>query len=155
MHCARPAAQGGINHLLDPEIAYIRLRDENPNYIKALSNRRAMTIPGFIDRDGSFREESPGPVFSVDRFTGALQMRFSARKRNIVWRDDAATTEAVAFLNQLLENDPLIFRVNLQAGEGIICNNVLHNRTAFVDHGEPGQTRLLYRARYLDRVLNS
>ncbi len=155
MHCARPAAQGGANHLFDPEIAYIRLRDENPDYIKALSHRRAMTIPGFVDQDGSFREEAPGPVFSVDRFTGALQMRYSARKRNIVWRQDSLTTEAVAFLNHVLEHDPLVFKVNLQAGEGLICNNVLHNRTAFTDHTEPGKTRLLFRARYKDRVLNT
>jgi hypothetical protein len=38
----------------------------------------------------------------------------------------------------------------LQAGEGLISNNVLHNRTAFEDG--PGHRRLIYRARFYDRI---
>ena len=33
---------------------------------------------------------------------------------------------------------------------GVLCNNVLHERTGFVD--DPAAPRLLYRARYHDRV---
>jgi len=33
---------------------------------------------------------------------------------------------------------------------GLLCNNVLHDRSAFSDG--PDQPRLLYRARYLDRI---
>ena len=33
---------------------------------------------------------------------------------------------------------------------GLVCNNVLHDRAGFVD--DPKQPRLLYRARYLDRI---
>jgi hypothetical protein len=33
---------------------------------------------------------------------------------------------------------------------GIVANNVPHERSAFTDH--PQRPRLLYRARYLDRV---
>jgi len=33
---------------------------------------------------------------------------------------------------------------------GLLCNNVLHDRTAFTD--DPDKPRLLYRARYLDRL---
>ncbi len=155
MHCVRPAASGGVNFLFDPEIAYIRLRDENPAFIKALNHRRCMTIPGFTDKDGTFREERTGPVLLADRFTGALLMRFTARKRNVIWRDDKTTAEAVAFLNHVLDNDPLVFKVELGAGEGIICNNVLHNRTGFTDTPTNGKGRLLYRARYKDRVLGT
>ena len=36
LHCANSAASGGENALFDPEIAYIRLRDENPDFITAL-----------------------------------------------------------------------------------------------------------------------
>jgi hypothetical protein len=32
----------------------------------------------------------------------------------------------------------------------LISNNVLHNRTAFTD--KPGRNRLLYRARFFDRI---
>jgi len=45
LHCVSPAARGGDNALLDPEIAYIHLRDNNPDYIYALMHPQAMTIP--------------------------------------------------------------------------------------------------------------
>jgi hypothetical protein len=38
----------------------------------------------------------------------------------------------------------------MQPGMGIVCNNVLHERSGFVD--DPLRPRLLYRARYYDRV---
>ena len=38
-------AQGGENSLLDHEIAYILLRDANPDYVQALMVSDAMTIP--------------------------------------------------------------------------------------------------------------
>jgi hypothetical protein len=36
---------------------------------------------------------------------------------------------------------------------GLLCNNVLHDRSAFSD--DPSRPRLLYRARYLDRIVTS
>ena len=33
---------------------------------------------------------------------------------------------------------------------GLVCNNVLHDRAAFVD--SESRKRLLYRARYFDRI---
>jgi hypothetical protein len=44
-----------------------------------------------------------------------------------------------------------MFRLRLVPGMGLVCNNVLHDRAGFVD--DPLQRRLLYRARYLDRIL--
>jgi hypothetical protein len=78
-------------------------------------------------------------------------MRYTARTRSIVWKDDADTKEAVAFLEKLLASDvPYLFRLTLQPGMGLLCNNVLHDRSGFVD--DPQHPRLLYRARYLDRI---
>ena len=37
----------------------------------------------------------------------------------------------------------------LAPGQGLICNNVLHDRTGFHDNGP---ARLLYRGRYYDRI---
>ncbi|MDP1898357.1 MAG: TauD/TfdA family dioxygenase, partial [Sulfurimicrobium sp.] len=45
LHCVCNAASGGDNGLLDHEIAYILLRDANPDYIRALMAPDAMTIP--------------------------------------------------------------------------------------------------------------
>jgi hypothetical protein len=45
---------------------------------------------------------------------------------------------------------PWILRVRLRAGMGLVGHNVLHDRSAFED--DASQPRLLYRARFLDRV---
>jgi alpha-ketoglutarate-dependent taurine dioxygenase len=78
-------------------------------------------------------------------------MRYTARGTNIAWKDDAATRAALTALERVLGEDGSrwIFRLRLEAGMGIVCNNVLHNRSAFRDDGA---RRLLYRLRYLDRV---
>lgn len=153
LHCASPAARGGENALLDPEIAYIHLRDANPEYIRALMHPQAMTIPANTESGAETRPAQSGPVFSVDSATGSLHMRYTARTRSIVWRDDVPTRAAVRALEEVLAGDsPYIIRCRLGAGEGLIANNVLHNRTAFEDDAAQGLTRLVYRARYYDRV---
>jgi hypothetical protein len=151
LHCVRPAAAGGDNRLLDHEIVYLMLRDRDPALVAALMAGDAMTIPARDDAvGGAAREAQSGPVFSLDE-TAALHMRYTARTRSIAWKDDAATRAAVAALEQLLAADlPQVLRLRLDAGMGIVGHNVLHERSAFVD--DPARPRLLYRARYLDRV---
>lgn len=151
LHCAHDAAQGGENRLLDHEIAYLLLRDAEPEHIRALSVPDAMTIPERTDEHGVARPAQTGPVFSVDE-TGHLHMRYTARTRSIEWKDDTTTRAAVKALEHLLESDaPHILRTHLYPGMGLLCNNVLHDRAAFSDAQEAEQ-RLLYRARYLDRI---
>lgn len=153
LHCVRPAAEGGENALLDHEMAYLMLRDTNPDFIEALMHPQAMTIPPNTEDAAQNRGAQSGPVFAIDAATGALHMRYTARTRSIVWRDDATTRAAVACLAELLESDnPYVFRYRLRAGEGLVCNNVLHNRTGFNDAPAANETRLMYRARYYNRV---
>ncbi len=150
LHCVRSAAEGGENALMDHEIAYILLREENPDYIRALMAPDVMTIPSRTEQGEVARAEETGPVFAITP-EGELHMRFTERKRNIVWKEDSLTQEAVAWLQQLLASDsPYIFRGRLEPGMGLVSNNVLHDRAAFHDDG--GHKRLLYRARYYDRV---
>ena len=149
LHCVRPAAAGGENRLLDPEIAYLLLRDADPRYVAALSAPDAMTIPANEENPAAQRAAQTGPVFS--REGGALHMRYTARTRSIEWRPDEVTQAAVRHLRQILDSDsPYVFRLRLQGGHGLVCNNVLHDRSAFTD--APGEGRLVYRARYFDRV---
>lgn len=151
LHCVQDAKTGGQTAVLDPEIAYIRLRDASPAYIAALEHPACMTIPANIVGGREVRPAVPGPVFSYDQAGGTLHMRYSARKKNIRWRDDRATTAARACLSELLadETGPAL-RFDLRPGQGLISNNVLHNRTAFED-GSSGK-RFLYRARFFDRI---
>lgn len=81
-------------------------------------------------------------------------MRYTARTRSIVWKQDAITLAAVAKLEKLLASDsPHIHRARLESGMGLLCNNVLHDRAAFTDNAEA--PRLLFRARYFERIANT
>ncbi|MBW8371056.1 MAG: TauD/TfdA family dioxygenase [Thiobacillus sp.] len=150
LHCAQDAEAGGENALLDHEIAYIQLRDVNPDYIAALMQPDAMTIPARMDEDNIARPEQSGPVFAVDPGQGFLYMRYTARTRSIVWKDDAITPAAVKTLADILAGSEYILTARLRPGMGLICNNVLHTRSAFSD--SPDHRRLLYRGRYYDRL---
>lgn len=151
LHCVRQAAEGGENQILDPEILYIRLRDADPELLRALMHPQAMTIPENREPDGTLRPASVGPVFYPDPDTGRLQMRYTARTRSIAWRDDPTTQAAERFIREhLAAGDPLAVSIRLEPGQGILNNNVLHNRTGFA--GQPDQDRLIFRVRFHNRV---
>ncbi len=150
LHCVRDAASGGNNRLMDHEIAYLLLREKNPDHIHALMQTDAMLIPERVDEKDGVRSAQGGPVFSIDN-GGHLHMRYTARTRSIAWKQDAATQAALAALEELLAtNTQHVFEGHLTPGMGLLCNNVLHDRAGFSD--EPSRPRLLYRARYLDRI---
>jgi len=153
LHCVSDAAEGGENVYLDHEMAYVLLRDENPEYLAALMQPDAMTIPANTEDGVEIRPAQSGPVFSVEPHGGSLHMRYTARTRSIVWKDDRNTRMAVGFLTEVLAGDSaFLFRHRMRPGEGVICNNILHKREAFADDPLSGRTRLLYRARYYDRI---
>ena len=152
LHCVMPAPEGGENRLMDHEVAYILLRDDNPDYIRALMADDVMTIPPRMGQDGTIaRKEETGPVFSVNPHSGDLHMRYTIRTRNVVWKNDPLTREALQKLESLLETEgDYRYQGKLQSGMGLISNNVLHDRSAFEDSDE--QKRLIYRARYYGRL---
>jgi hypothetical protein len=150
LHCVQRAESGGENELLDHEIAYIRLRDLNPQHVRALMAPDALTIPARIEDGRIERPAQSGPVFSVDA-GGFLHMRYTARALSIQWKQDAATQAALAALEDLLATgSPWVFRGRLEPGMGLVSNNVLHTRTPFAD--SPAHRRLIYRARYYQRI---
>ena len=151
LHVVQQAASGGENALMDHEIAYILLRDRNPDYIRALMGPKTMTIPARIDEGGTVaRPEEPGPVFRVLP-SGDLHMRYTIRVNNVMWADDPLSREALAYLQEILHSDsPYIYRGRLESGMGLVSNNVLHDRAAFTD--DATHKRHYYRARYFDRL---
>ncbi|MCW9012682.1 MAG: TauD/TfdA family dioxygenase [Gammaproteobacteria bacterium] len=155
LHCVQSAQEGGENQLLDHEIAYIYLRDENPDYIRVFMEADVMTIPERMDANGGVaRTAEAGPVFSIHPETGNLHMRYTARSRSIVWKDTPLVKQAVSYLVELLGSDlPYIFKGILQPGMGLVSNNVLHDRSGFND--KDASQRLLYRARYFDRIFGT
>lgn len=151
LHCVAPAADGGENQLLDHEIAYLLLRDAEPEFVRALMEPDVMTIPARIEPGGVARREQRGPVFSIVPETGDLHMRYTIRKHNIIWKDEPVTRAALAYLRRILDGEfGFVVKGRLESGMGLVSNNVLHDRAGFSD-GENSK-RLLYRARYYDRL---
>jgi len=149
LHCVRPAKKGGENAVMDHEIAYIRLREQNPEFIQALMAHDVMIIPPNIKGREVIRPARKGPVFACAN--DFLHMRYTARAHNVIWKKDDITQAAVKALDDILQSpDPAIFRLTLQSGWGLVSNNVLHDRSEFED--DKNARRLLYRLRYYDRL---
>jgi hypothetical protein len=106
-----------------------------------------MVIPEARDEAGRVRAENRGPVFFLND-SGALSLRYTARKKNVIWRDDA-TREAAATLFSLIQSEPLVRREKLRPSQGLLCNNVLHDRAAF---SNGAASRLLCRVRFHTRI---
>ncbi|MCP5279753.1 MAG: TauD/TfdA family dioxygenase [Thiobacillus sp.] len=151
LHVVQQAATGGENALMDHEMAYLLLREKNPDYIRALMAPNVMTIPARIDEGGTVgRQEEPGPVFSITP-EGDLHMRYTARAHNVIWTEEPVAREALTYLHSLLTGDsPYVYRGRLESGMGLVSNNVLHDRAAFTD--DATHKRHYYRARYFDRL---
>ena len=147
LHCVRPAMSGGTLQVIDHEIVFGLLHRCDPRYTAALSQSDTMTIPENEAAGPGVRASVSGPVFSHEG--DVLQMRYSARKRNIIWKSDPVVGEAIAALEEILNScaDLAVFR-RLLPGEGLVCNNVLHRRDGFTDSSQPGCARLIYRGRY-------
>ncbi len=150
LYCVSEAETGGNNHLLDPDLAYIHVRDHGKELVRALMRPDTFIIPETVEEGKRVRDEQPNPVFQIDPLTGKLLMRYTQRKTHIHWQQDDDTQQALSLLGDLLDsNTAHILSVRLNAGEGLVCNNVLHNRSAFTDSQE--QPRIMLRARYYDR----
>ena len=151
LYCIQPAAEGGENRWIDPEMLYIHFRELNPDIVSALSQSTTLTIPERRDGDKIVREASIGPVFFIDKASQKPKMRFTQRKRNINWLESTEITAALSELNAFLAGETEIHhQYKLAAGEGLVCNNVLHNRSAFNDSSQ--QRRKLLRGRYKNIV---
>jgi alpha-ketoglutarate-dependent taurine dioxygenase len=151
LYCVHPAAQGGGSYVFDHELMYIRIRDTAPELIAALMAHDLMVIPANIQANRVVRPEQSGPVFSICPRSGALHMRYSARPRNIDWKSDKVSERAINLIRDILIDDSDVIEFELDAGQGIICNNILHGRKEFSD-ADTARSRLLYRVRYLDSI---
>jgi len=153
MHCAVPAAAGGENTLLDPDLVLAALNERDPELVEALAHPCAMTIPAHESEGALMRPARSGPVF---RFLGdppALHMRYTMRTRSIRWRPTPGTARAVAALEATIASlSTHHVRVRFETGEGVICNNVLHRRSGFVDGEDATLRRTVLRIRSFDPV---
>ena len=153
LHCKQPALHGGENVLLDPEIAYILLRDQNPRWIQSARHPRCLTIPANIQQGKIVRRVFTGAMMETDTVTGQLHMRYTERKNQIQWRQDDDLLAALTYLKTALSShNPWLINVRLEPGQGLIANNVLHCRSAFRDGDSALLRRCLYRIRFKERM---
>jgi hypothetical protein len=148
--CVRDAKEGGMSIYANSLKVHEIVAREHPEYLTVLER-------GFrCDRRG---EEAPGdepvtpyrvPVFS--EIGGLLSTRFV---RGVIDRGAETLGEpltglekdALAFFEEVALRDEVRLELRLAPGEASFINNyeMLHARTAFVDHDDPVKKRLLYR----------
>jgi len=138
--------------MLDHEMVYMQIRDTDADSLVALMDSGVMVVPANISNKRVVRQAESGPVFIVDSETGRLNMRYSARPQNIGWKNDALSKRALNLVREILMDSEYIAKQKLKSGQGIVCNNVLHGRRAFVDDPTGESSRLYYRARYYDAI---
>ena len=148
LYCVHQAGRGGGNYLFDHEWMYLLIRDRDPGLLEALMSPDLMRVPANVQGHEIIRAEESGPVFSV-RADGGLNMRYTSRPRNIVWKADKRSERALNRVREILMDSDAVVDVRLRERQGLVCNNVLHGREAFHD-GAPA--RLIYRARYHDAI---
>lgn len=153
MHCAAPAANGGDNTFLDPDLVYAAMHELDPALVEALAHPCAMTIPAH-EADGTLvRPARTGPVFRFLDEPPRLHMRYTMRTRSIRWRSTPDTARAVTALDETIASLAAHHvHVRFEGGEGVICNNVLHRRSAFVDGESEDSHRVVLRIRSFDPV---
>lgn len=148
--CKRPAVEGGNNKVLDHEILYILLRDKDPDALRVLMNKNCFKYKN--PKTGEIAENLGGKVFWTNT-DGNLCHRFSFRKMDMAWSEDGDVQAARTALESLLLDEPeYVIEGRLESGLGLISNNVLHTREKLVDSEDEASKRLLFRARFYDRV---
>ena len=151
LYCVQQAVRGGANFLFDHEMMYLLMRDEKPEWLSALMANDLMVIPANVQHGRILRAEESGPVFSLLPAGQGLNMRYTSRPRNIVWKTDRQSQAALNRVREILMDGSCTVEVELKPGQGVICNNLLHGREAF--HDDPAHpARLVYRARYHDAI---
>jgi len=151
LYCVRPAQRGGGNYLFDHEMMYLLIRDQSPDLLEALLQDDLMHIPANLQGSEVIRREETGPVFSLQADSAALNMRYTSRPHNIVWKADQRSQRALNLVREILMGSDALIDVSLQAGQGMVCNNILHGRHAFQDVAKH-PARLVLRARYRDAI---
>lgn len=148
--CKRPAVEGGSNKVLDHEVLYIQLRDKDPGALEALMNKDCFNYRN--PATGEIDLHRGGKVFWTNT-DGHLCHRFSFRKTDMAWSGDSDVTAARKVLESLISDEPAhVIEGRLESGMGLISNNVLHTRERLVDSDDAAKKRLLFRARFYDRV---
>jgi alpha-ketoglutarate-dependent taurine dioxygenase len=149
LHCVRPATTGGANQFVDPRRVLARLVEANPSAVKTLMRDDALTIPANVRGGAVLRAQRSVPVFAADA-DGYLITRYTARRKHVRWHPDVSAARG-AMMDAIAREAEDVQAIVLAPGEGVICANVLHNRSEFVDHAGL-DARAYLRGRFFERL---
>lgn len=153
LFCVKQADNGGENEWIDHEMVYILLREKSPELAQILTQYDVMIVPEHQVNGVVIREKSVGAVFFIDELSGALMMRYTQRKHNIIWKEASQVAEARIMLESILDiKTQYHHRYKMTAGQGLVCHNIIHKRAGF-SIGIKTQPRLMIRGRYFNRVI--
>src|SRR5215472_2786995 len=148
--CVRDAKDGGLSIYANSLKVHEVIARERPEYLAVLERGFRCDRRGEEALDDDVVTPYRVPVFSVQ--DGVLSTRFV---RGVIDRGAEALdeplsdleVEALAFFEDVARRDEVRLELRLAPGEASFINNyeMLHARTAFVDHDDPAKKRLLYR----------
>ncbi|ABL02745.1 conserved hypothetical protein [Candidatus Ruthia magnifica str. Cm (Calyptogena magnifica)] len=151
LFCITPANCGGENQWIDQQMVYLQLRESNPDVTKALTHTQAMSIPEHTVNGIIRRNSSIGAIFFIDKHSSQLYMRYTQRKKNIKFLDAQEVKQAITILDAYLSTTTEYhFSHTMTTNQGMLCNNILHKRSRFIDSSL--KPRLLLRGRYFNRL---
>lgn len=142
--CLRPARSGGRSAVLNAVAVHDEIVRAHPELAQLLYQ------PWWHDaRDGTSQQR---PLYTRDQ-TGRLYAAWGPDYLRSAQRDAAVppftpAQSALLDLFERLSDDPrFVFTMDLRAGDFQFLNNhtTMHNRTAYLDHPEPGRRRHLIR----------
>ena len=150
LFCVRTAKSGGESKLVSALALHNVLRDERPELLDALYG------DFHVDWRG---EEPPGelPYFTIPMFSerdGRVTTRLvsvpyykSAARFGEQYAPTAIQLEALEAVQEIANRPELMLSMTFEEGDIQLLNNhtMLHARTAFEDHDEPGMQRHLLR----------
>lgn len=146
--CLQTARSGGVSQVISGLAVVEALRREHPEALEALGR------PFHVDRRGGVREgQAPTilrPVIELDGGEPLFRyLRYWIEAGHEKAGEPLAPDrrEALDRLDEVLNRPALRAEFVLEPGQVYFINNrwILHNRTAFEDHPEPGRRRHLVR----------
>ena len=152
LHCVQPAREGGETTLMDHEMAYIALRDADPRWVRSLMADDAMTIPAQAGRDrcGACGADRAGVLRSTPtaaRCTCATpRARAASSGRPMPARARPWPSCASCWPAMRRSACACACSRAWASSATTCCTSAAPSSTT------PPAPRLLYRARYLDRV---
>jgi alpha-ketoglutarate-dependent taurine dioxygenase len=137
------AKSGGMTAIVSAQTVHNILRAERPEFLKRLYE------PYYFDRRAELRSGESAtllaPIFTCD---GALEIRYF--RFNLMRGYETAgvpltqtDSEPLDFLESVCHREELPLSFHMERGDMQFVNNrfVLHSRTAFEDHADPGRRR--------------